>query len=74
MAIRASRKPSNPESFIAGVPNRSLTEEDWDALSPEERKRVEDSGLYTLRSEAEMHPSAVASSSSAGSDKKDDGK
>lgn len=72
MAVRASWKPNHQGTYLHGIPARSLTDEDWDALSPEDRQRVEDSGLYSMRSDAETHPPSPTSTSS--SEKKDDGK
>lgn len=35
-----------PGHYISGIPARDLTPEDWERLSPEQRKRALKSGLY----------------------------
>lgn len=34
--------------FLDGIPNRDLTEAEWDALSKEQKKIAVDSGLYQV--------------------------
>ena len=58
MPHRAQRKAHKPAHFIHGVPNRHLTEEEYRALSPERRKAVRDSGLWDVKSDAEMKGAA----------------
>jgi len=43
-----------PLAYLSGVPARSLTEADWQRLSPEQRERVRASDLYDVRTDAEM--------------------
>lgn len=43
-----------PEGFLPGVPARSLTQDDYTALSEEQQKAVHDSPLYELRTDTEM--------------------
>lgn len=54
MSIRAKRKDSRPDEFLAGIPNTDLDEDVYQALSPEDRQRVRDSDLYTTRTDREM--------------------
>jgi hypothetical protein len=35
-------------NYLNGVPARDLTDEDWDALTPEQKAEVKASGLYEL--------------------------
>lgn len=51
MAIKASRKPSRPDEWLAGIPNRSLSDEEWEALDPADQERIRESGLYSMRGE-----------------------
>jgi hypothetical protein len=50
--------------FRHGVPARHLSQADFDALSDEEQQWVQDSGLYEVRSEAEMSGSDAAAAPS----------
>lgn len=67
MAIKASRKPSRPDEYLAGIPNRSLETEEFDALSKEDQERVESSGLYSMRGgDAPARPAAPVSPPASG--------
>lgn len=53
MPMRARFK--GPEdAFIPGVPARHLSDEEFDALSTEQRAHVRASDLYDVKTEAEM--------------------
>jgi hypothetical protein len=43
-----------PLEYLDGVPARSLTEEEFDALSDDVRENVRKCGLYDVRTEKEM--------------------
>lgn len=45
-----------PVEFLEGVPARSLSQEEFDALGPEQQENVRKCGLYDVRTEAEMKP------------------
>ena len=57
--------------YIDGVPARHITESEWEALSAEQRKRIQQQKrsngqpLYEVRTAAEMHPAQAASRSAA---------
>lgn len=46
--VVASRKSSRKDEFVHGIPNRSLTFTEYEAMTKEQRQAVEDSGLYEL--------------------------
>jgi hypothetical protein len=46
-----------PPYFLEGVPARHLTQEDFDALTDEQKEAVRKSGLYDVRTEEEMRES-----------------
>lgn len=43
-----------PEEFLQGVPARSLTDEEYEALPEEQQIAVRENPLYDLRTKAEM--------------------
>lgn len=45
-----------PRAYVEGIPARGLDEDEWDALTAEQRKAVRDSGLYEVRTDREMSP------------------
>jgi hypothetical protein len=53
MAIRARWKGAEGE-FVYGVPARNLSEDEYAALTPEQRAEVRASGVYDVKTEAEM--------------------
>jgi hypothetical protein len=53
MAIRARYKGDGSE-FHAGIPARSLDEEEYQALDTEQRKLVRESPLYDVKTDAQM--------------------
>lgn len=54
--IRAKRLEDDPDAHYMGIPNRDLTEEDWAALSDDQRARVAESGLWRLKSDEQLQP------------------
>ena len=64
--LRAKRVASRPDEFLNGVPNRDLTEDDYDALDTDQRKAVRESGLYDVRTDAEMKPAAERAAAKGG--------
>ena len=62
MTIRAKRKAGRPNELIFGIPNRDLTEEDYQALDADQRRDVPESGLWDVKTDAEMHPPRAAES------------
>jgi hypothetical protein len=54
--IRAYRRVDRPEEFFNGIPNRDLTEDDWQALPDEHRQLVTDSGLWTVEPDQKVAP------------------
>lgn len=60
MAIRAKFKPTPEGEFHPGIPSRDLTDEDYDALSTNERKTVRESRLYDYRPERDTAAERVA--------------
>jgi hypothetical protein len=62
MPIRAKRKAARPKEMLFGVPNRDLSEEDYQALDADQRRDVRDSGLWDVKTDAEMHPPRTADS------------
>lgn len=65
MARRAAFKGDGQE-YLEGIPSRHLDEEDWQALSKEQRDTVRGSSLYDVKTDAQM--SSSSSSSSGGGD------
>lgn len=55
MTIRARFKGGEGE-FLLGVPARNLDEDEYQALSAEQRADVRNSGLYDVKTDAEMAP------------------
>lgn len=53
-AIRATRTKVTPDEFYNGIPNRSLTEDDWQALPVELRDVARKSPLYEVKTNDEM--------------------
>lgn len=45
-----------PVEFLEGVPARSLTQEEFDALGAEKQEDVRRCGLYDVRTEEQMKP------------------
>ena len=45
-----------PVEFLPGIPARDLTEEDYQALTVEQRAAVRASPLYDAKTDAEMRP------------------
>lgn len=54
--IRATRLEDRPDEHFMGIPNRDLTEHDWDLLTDEQRSLVESSGLWKLKTDDQMAP------------------
>lgn len=52
--IRAKRTSTRPDEFLNGVPNRDLTEDDWDQLDAEQRDLIRKSDIYEVPTEAEF--------------------
>jgi len=46
--------------YLNGIPAKSLSEEEYDALPAEQRKQVRESSLYTEVADAPAHPPAKA--------------
>lgn len=57
MALRA-RYTGDGTAYLNGIPARNLDEDEFEALSADDRRRVRASGLYDVRTDAEMHPAA----------------
>lgn len=55
MAIRARFKGGEGQ-FLIGIPARHLDEDEYAALSAEQRAEVRSSGLYDVKTDAEMAP------------------
>lgn len=51
---RAHRKDTRPDEYLTGVPNRSLDEEEYQALTPELRQAVRESGLWDVKTDKEV--------------------
>ena len=66
MALRAKRKSGRADEFIAGVPNADLQEEEYQALTNEERRMVRESGLWDVKTDAEMRGPAGGAASGGG--------
>lgn len=62
-SLRATRSKSRPDEYLEGVPNQDLTDEDYQALSADQRKAVRESGLWHVKSDAELRGSAKRSTS-----------
>lgn len=45
-----------PVEYLEGVPARSLTQDEYDALTDEQREAMRSSPLYDVRTEREMTP------------------
>ncbi len=43
-----------PRVYLEGVPARALSQDEWDALTPEQQATVRRSGLYDVRSERDL--------------------
>lgn len=61
MPLRASFKGPRdsdgvPATYLNGIPARDLDEDEWQALTTEERDTVRRSGLYDVKTDAEVHP------------------
>jgi hypothetical protein len=54
MALRAKRKNMRPDEYLNGVPNGDLDEETYQALEVDQRKTVRESGLWDVKTDAEM--------------------
>jgi hypothetical protein len=54
--IRAKRTDDRPEQFFYPIPNRDLTEEEYQALDQDQRKLVRESGLWEVKTDAQMKP------------------
>lgn len=67
MAQRA-RYMGKAGEFVHGVPARHLSDEEYDALSTEQRAAVRSSGLYDVKTEAEAAPRATADDKPARAD------
>lgn len=46
--------------FHAGIPARHLTQDEFDALTPEQRDLVRASSLFEVRSEKDLQPASKA--------------
>lgn len=57
--IRAKRSTDRPDEFYAGIPNKDLTEEEYQALTVEQRKVVRDSGLWDTKTDNEIAPAVT---------------
>lgn len=55
MAIKA-RYLGKDGGFIVGVPARHLDDEEYDALTTEQKHEVRRTGLYDVKSEADAKP------------------
>lgn len=44
--------PGQAYRYLEGIPARNLSDEEYEALSPEDKKRVRDSDLYDVASPA----------------------
>lgn len=54
MAIRAIRTAERPDEYHSGIPNRDLTEDEYQALTDEQRDTVQNSVLYAVRPAADV--------------------
>jgi hypothetical protein len=54
--IRATRTVHQPDEFFNGIPNRDLTESDWLALDDDQRRTVQESGLWTVEPDEKIAP------------------
>ena len=68
MTIRAKRKTTRPDEYLSGIPNRDLTEEEYQSLNPEDRKRVRASDLYDVKADDETAPRRVVANATPGKD------
>jgi hypothetical protein len=59
------REDGTPVEYVQGVPAQHLTNDDYEALSPEQKKALADSGLYEVRTAAEMSGAASSSPTAA---------
>lgn len=53
MVMRATRKAERPDRFWPGIPNRDLTEDEYRALTNEQRRTVRDSGDWDVLTDAQ---------------------
>lgn len=54
--IRAKRIANRPDEFFNGIPGGDLTEEQYAALDNEQRATVRNSGLWDVKTDAQMEP------------------
>jgi hypothetical protein len=54
--IRARRVDDRPDDYFNGIPNRDLTEDEYRALDADQRKVVRESGLWEVKTDAEIAP------------------
>lgn len=69
MAIRAKftgkrNEDGTPREYLDGVPSRDIDEDEWKALSNEQRATVRGSSLYATRTDADMHGGGSSSAES----------
>ena len=43
-----------PVGHLTGIPARDLSEDEWQSLNADQRKMVRDSGLYDVKTDAQM--------------------
>lgn len=54
--IRAKRVEERPDEHYWGIPNRDLTEDEYRALSNEQRELIRGSGLWDVKTDEQMKP------------------
>jgi hypothetical protein len=54
--VRAYRRLDRTDQFYNGIPNRDLTEADWQLLDDDQRQLVHDSGLWTVEPDEKVLP------------------
>ncbi len=56
MAIRAERKETRLGEYLNGIPNRDLDQDEYAGMTSEQRALVAASGLWSVKTDAEMRP------------------
>jgi hypothetical protein len=54
--VRATRNSTRPDEFFNGIPGGDITEEQYEALDAEQRATVRTSGLWNVKTDAQMEP------------------
>ncbi len=54
--VRAKRIEDRPDEYFTGIPNKDLTEDEWQLLSDEQRATVEVSGFWKVKTDEQMAP------------------